>query len=81
MKKLKLESLEVTSFETGAAGPQVRGTVNGQAKPEPNTFRNCPETAFACPTDPNFDCTYGCSNFTGCLENCGLTQTVDCVIV
>jgi hypothetical protein len=81
MKKLKLESLEVTSFETGSAGPQERGTVNGRAKPEPDTFRNCPETAFHCPTDPNFDCTYGCSYFTGCLENCGLTQDVDCVLV
>jgi hypothetical protein len=79
MKKLKLESLEVTSFETGPAGPRELGTVHGRAKP-PQTNVNCPQTMFACPTDPNFDCTYGCSNFTGCLENCGLTQTVDCAI-
>jgi hypothetical protein len=80
MKKLKLESLEVTSFETGSAGPQGRGTVNGREMPPPQTMRNCPETMFACPTDPNFDCTYGCSNFTNCPENCGqLTDSVECV--
>ena len=79
MKKLKLESLEVTSFETGAAGPLI-GTVNGREMPPPQTMRNCPQTMFACPTDPDFDCTYGCSNFTNCPENCGrLTETVDCV--
>ena len=81
MKKLKLESLEVTSFETGAAGPLERGTVLGRdAKPAPQTFNNCPETMFTCPTDPNFDCTYGCSQFTGCDGGCPLTQTVDCAI-
>ena len=82
MKKLKLESLEVTSFETGAAAPLHRGTVLGRdAKPAPLTFNNCPQTAWHCPTDPNFDCTYGCSNFTNCPDNCGqLTQTVDCAI-
>ena len=79
MKKLKLESLEVTSFETGGAG-QERGTVLGRAKP-PQTNVNCPQTQFACPTDPNFDCTYGCSYFTGCPVNCGqLTDPRECVI-
>jgi len=80
MKKLKPESLEVTSFETGGAEPQERGTVHGRAKP-PQTNFNCPQTMFACPTDPNFDCTYGCSNFTGCPDNCTvLTNPLECVI-
>jgi hypothetical protein len=80
MKKLKLESLEVTSFETGAAEPQERGTVHGRAKP-PQTNFNCPQTMFTCPTDPNFDCTYGCSYNTACAGGCtGLTETVDCAI-
>jgi hypothetical protein len=73
MKKLKLESLEVTSFETGAAGPHERGTVRGLSfVPTPPTFGPCQ------PTDPNFDCTYGCSQDTGCPENCMVTVTVDC---
>jgi hypothetical protein len=77
MKKLKLESLEVTSFETGGAEPLARGTVHGRAK----TNFNCPQTLFACPTDPNFDCTYGCSNVTGCINTCTeLTNPLECVI-
>jgi hypothetical protein len=72
MKKLKLESLEVTSFETGSAGSEL-GTVHGRSiVPTPPTFGPCQ------PTDPNFDCTYGCSQDTGCPENCMLTVTVDC---
>jgi hypothetical protein len=73
MKKLKLESLEVTSFETGAARAQERGTVHGRSvEPAPPTFGPC------LPTDPNFDCTYGCSQDTGCPQNCMFTVTVDC---
>jgi hypothetical protein len=72
MKKLKLESLEVTSFETGAAGLEL-GTVHGRSiVPTPPTFGPCQ------PTDPNFDCTYGCSQDTGCPENCMVTVSVDC---
>jgi len=82
MKKLKLESLEVTSFETGAAAPLRRGTVLGRdAKPAPLTFNNCPQTAWTCPTDPNFDCTYGCSMNTACPEGCVVQlETADCPI-
>ena len=80
MKKLKLESLEVTSFETGSAGPMQRGTVNGRAKPAP-TFQ-CPQTAWHCPTDPNFDCTYGCSMNTACPDGCVIQiDTADCPIM
>src|SRR5687768_16390199 len=72
MKKLKLESLEVTSFETGA-GPHERGTIRGRSfvPTPPLTFGPCQ------PTDPNFDCTYGCSQDTGCPENCMFTMSVD----
>jgi hypothetical protein len=79
MKKLKLESIAVTSFETCAAEPQERGTVQGRApggvKPYP-TQLNCG------PTNPELDCTYGCSMFTGCPDNCvRLTETIDCAVV
>lgn len=75
MKKLKLESIEVTSFETCPAGPRERGTVEARGEVQP-----APPTLFMCqPTDPNFDCTYGCSWNTGCPENCmRFTETVDC---
>lgn len=75
-KKLKLESLEVTSFEPAPDAPQLRGTVNAHGKPQP-----APESFIGpCyPTDPNFDCTYGCSRDTGCPENCFVISDVDCV--
>jgi len=61
MKKLKLESLEVTSFEIGAAGPLHRGTVLGRDARPP--------TMFHCyPTDPAWDCTLGCTN--SCPDRC-----------
>ena len=82
MKKLRLESLEVTSFETGAAGLISRGTVLGRdAKPVPNTMVQCPQTMWTCPTDPNFDCTYGCSMDTACSDTCVVQlETADCPI-
>jgi hypothetical protein len=63
MKKLKLESLEVTSFATGAAGPLHRGTVLGRdAKAGPRTMFHC------YPTDPAWDCTFGCT--ASCPDRC-----------
>ncbi len=75
MKKLKLESIDVTSFETCSVRSQERGTVQGRGgvKPFP-TQLNCG------PTNPELDCTYGCSMITGCPDNCvRFTETVDCV--
>jgi hypothetical protein len=64
MKKLKLEELTVESFETAADGPRLRGTVDGHAKP--TLFITC-----TCqPTDPNMDCTFGCSRDSGCPDTC-----------
>jgi hypothetical protein len=72
MKKLKLETIEVTSFETSAAAIEQVGTVQGRG-----AVANA--TRFACPTDPNFDCTFGCSQHTLCPDTCvPLTRTVDC---
>ena len=76
MKKLKLEDLTVTSFETAPDAPRLRGTVDGHAKPVPQ-----PSLIGPCyPTDPNFDCTYGCSRPSACPDNCFIIVTeLDCV--
>jgi hypothetical protein len=65
MKKLKLEAIEVTSFETSDEVAVQAGTVRANQQPAASY-------PFQCPTDPAFDCTYGCSQFTGCPNGCGL---------
>jgi hypothetical protein len=62
MKKLKLESIEVTSFETSGETPEKTGTVRGN--------QQAASYPFACPTTPEMDCTYGCSHFTACPDGC-----------
>jgi len=66
MKKLKLEDLVVTSFET-AAGARDRGTVDGYAA----GTRNCPPATYGgCADTEYFDCTLGCSRMTDCPYSC-----------
>lgn len=74
MKKLKLEDLQITSFETVSSSRQGRGTVNAhQILPAPESLLG------PCyPTDANFDCTYGCSQDTGCADSCVETATIHC---
>ncbi|HEY0018058.1 MAG TPA: hypothetical protein VGC13_17210 [Longimicrobium sp.] len=74
-KKLKLEDLTVTSFDTAPNGPQARGTVDAYAKPVPPESRLGP----CYPTDPNFDCTYGCSRDTGCPDQCVMISEFNCI--
>ena len=72
MRKLTLESLAVESFETAAAAPQVRGTVDAHVKPpRPNTYN-----VDACGDTFYFDCTLGCTVETNCY--CAPTD-VGCV--
>lgn len=74
MRKLKLESLQVESFETVAPAPQVRGTVQGH---RPNTD--------GCPIGPGTgvsDCII-CQPFSqvGCeasINICRDTEWLDC---
>ena len=74
MKKLTLEALEVTSFETTPAGSQTRGTAHA------NQIEPAPPSMFECePTDANMDCTYGCSHDTACPNNCFGETEFDCV--
>ena len=76
MRKLKLESLAVESFQTSPIATQARGTVAAHAKPKPTTLQTynveiCGETMY-------FDCTLGCSINTNCVGPCGITE-YDCV--
>jgi hypothetical protein len=66
MRKLKLESLQVESFETTTAAPRERGTVEAHGKPHPiETYspERCGDTMY-------FDCTLGCSQNTACPNGC-----------
>jgi hypothetical protein len=89
MKKLKLESLEVTSFETSAAAVR-RGTVVANAPPqgtlpvytydvdvcgESYYVEDCGETynVYLCPETKHVDCTKGCSVNVTCGQWCILT--------
>ncbi len=79
MRKLKLESLAVESFETTTATPQARGTVDAHAKPRPTTLQTynveiCGDTMY-------FDCTLGCSRDT-CPDYCAILFTAEpgCVV-
>ena len=65
MKKLKLEDLTVTSFDPAPNAPQGRGTIDGHAKPTVVFTCTCNE-----PTNPDRDCTLGCSIMTDCPYNC-----------
>lgn len=71
MRKLKLESLTVESFQTSPVVTQARGTVAAHAKPQPplQTYNVdvCGDTMY-------FDCTLGCSYHTYCAGPCGLSE-------
>jgi hypothetical protein len=70
MRKVKLESLAVESFETSPIATQARGTVQANAKPGPLQTYNvdlCGDTMY-------FDCTLGCSINTYCAGACGETE-------
>jgi hypothetical protein len=76
MRKLKLESLQVESFETVSAMPQTRGTVQGRA---PNT-EGCAITIQ--PGTGQSDC-YACVPISwngGCesINICRDTEYLDC---
>ncbi|HYW11862.1 MAG TPA: hypothetical protein VE871_07880 [Longimicrobium sp.] len=79
MRKLKLESLAVESFETTPVAQQARGTVDAHARPRPTTLQTynveiCGDTMY-------FDCTLGCSRNT-CPDYCVVLLTAEpgCVV-
>lgn len=66
MRKIKLESLTVESFETTAVPQQPRGTVDAHSRPKPlETY-----DVEACGDTQYFDCTFGCSVNTACPNGC-----------
>ena len=80
MRKLKLDSLQVDSFETTAAVPAPRGTVQAHARTNAPgcggggdtggglaTFETeCTLNAEVCGDTNYLECTYGCSLDTAC---------------
>ena len=64
MRKLKLESVKVESFETTPAAPQKRGTLYAHQQPSPISIETydveeCGETRY-------FDCSLGCPSIAPC---------------
>lgn len=83
MHKLKLESLQIESFETTAAAADARGTVNGHVQVQPgDTGQVYTGTisgpvihtydARECGATKYFDCTYGCTMYNTCARYCYL---------
>ncbi len=64
MRKTKLESLAVESFQTTAAAQQARGTVDAHSREWPTTVQT--HDVEACGDTRYFDCTLGCSVHTAC---------------
>lgn len=79
MRKLKLESLTVESFDTTTAAPPARGTVQGHDAPVSEAGESvciCQVTGnWRCQTDDyevcgdtNYlDCTLACTDFASCM--------------
>lgn len=68
MRKLKLESLQVESFETTTAAAHVRGTVNahGDVQPTPPTISIETYDVDICGETQYFDCSLGCPSIAPC---------------
>jgi hypothetical protein len=66
MLKLKLESLQVQSFDTTAAPPQARGTVQAHAESEDSVCSCYTIDYHLCPDTKYIDCTYGCTYYSAC---------------
>lgn len=86
MRKLKLESLSVESFETSAApsraGGTVQGHITGSRCPSydcPSVYQVCPADTFepACGPTEYLDCTFGCTRVNTC-NVCWIENTSAC---
>jgi hypothetical protein len=64
MRKLKLESLHVDSFETSAAASRQAGTVHAHAAIAPT--HTCATYELTCGPS-GLDCTYTCTKMDHCL--------------
>lgn len=68
MRKLKLESLQVESFDTTSVAQHARGTVDAHSREKPTTLQTY--DVEACGDTRYFDCTFGCSVNTACPNGC-----------
>jgi hypothetical protein len=78
MKKLKLDELQVESFETVADGAAERGTVHAHVKY--TDIRYC-GSGQGCYTDDEPECRtqwYGCNTNQCSQYNCQTIEGVDC---
>ena len=74
MRELKLESLQVESFDTTAAAPPARGTVQAHADSGESVCLCLASDGWECQTwdyevcgDTNYlDCTLACTDFASC---------------
>jgi hypothetical protein len=65
MRKLKLESLQVESFETAPNAPRVRGTVDAHGDPQPSPVIETYDVEL-CGETQYFDCSLGCPSIAPC---------------
>jgi transcription elongation factor len=79
MRKLKLESLQVESFETTSRGPQPRGTVQAHADAAPNSV-GCPAGTGVsdCIICQPWSNDIRCQPQTYDVRTCGDTNYLDC---
>jgi hypothetical protein len=77
MRKLRLDSLQVESFATTAGIERVRGTVEGHfLDAEYRTGGTTSSTVVSwtydrdCTDTQHLDCTFGCSQVSGCDQIC-----------
>jgi hypothetical protein len=77
MRKLKLESLQVESFETTASARRAGGTVQGHAEAAPDTT-GCGGTGPSYCVICQHSVQYVCEPDTYDVKACGETQYFDC---
>jgi hypothetical protein len=65
MRKLKLDSLNVASFETSSDAPRPAGTVRAHAAAAP-TYNPCYTWELNCGPTDGLDCTYTCTKMNSC---------------
>lgn len=66
MRKLKLETLNVESFQTSAGATRAGGTVQAHAAP---TY-TCDTYDLGCGGASGLDCTYTCTKMNSCPNFC-----------
>jgi hypothetical protein len=76
MHKLKLESLQVESFDTTAFAPRARGTVEGHADIDTGTGGG--SAVSVCVICQPQSINYICQPHTYDVKTCGDTQYFDC---